>query len=58
MVGEGINKIGGMGKVVQAIEGLVGYYDFFGGLGNETLGIGLGVAVLRGIGGEGSEDTV
>jgi len=58
VVGEGFDKIGGMGKVVQAVEGLVGNDDFLGGLGNETLGIGLGVAVLGGIGGEGSEDAV
>ena len=58
MMGEGIDKIGGMGKVVQAVEGLVGNDDFLGGLGNDAEGIGLGVAVLGGIGGKGSEDTV
>ena len=46
MVDEGIDKIGGMGKVVQAVEGLVGNDDFLGGLGNYAEGIGLGVAVF------------
>ncbi len=58
VVGKGFYEVVGMGKVVESVEGLVGDDYFFGGLGNDALSVGLGIAVFGGIGGKRSQDTV